>query len=238
MEQSELISMCMRTLPEILRNSAEPVWFKKNQTVICKGERTTHAYLMVVGDLNVQTEYEDGSYYSFAHILPGRYISDLEVLSGRMINAVTLVAVEDSMALRFPLNDFMQCLESDLNFLRVIVYGLADAMFDTSYQRGQNLYTHSKMKLSRYLLRYVQSHMPDSGGCITVKSTRQAIAAEIGMNIKTINRAVKRLRESGLVSIYKGKIRLCPEQITALERAGAESESGCFLIYNNREESE
>ena len=136
MEQEDLINLCLSTLPDRLRQTAEPVCFKKNQIVIRKGEPTTCAYLMVLGDLTVQTEYEDGNYYTFAHILPGRYISDLEVLSGRFINAVTLVAAENSMALRFPLAVFQECLNNDIDFLRYIVYGLADAMFDTSSQRG------------------------------------------------------------------------------------------------------
>ena len=72
MEQEDLINLCLSTLPERLRQTAEPVCFKKNQIVIRKGEPTTCAYLMVLGDLTVQTEYEDGNYYTFAHILPGR----------------------------------------------------------------------------------------------------------------------------------------------------------------------
>lgn len=68
MEQEDLINLCLSTLPDRLRQTAEPVCFKKNQIVIRKGEPTTCAYLMVLGDLTVQTEYEDGNYLSLIHI--------------------------------------------------------------------------------------------------------------------------------------------------------------------------
>lgn len=223
MEQTELIKLSMQTLPEKLRHSAQPVWFRKNEIVIRKSEPTTNAYLMVSGDLLVQTEFEDGNYYGFAHILPGRYISDLEILSGRLINAVTLVAIEDSMALRFPLDVFMECLDQDIEFLRVITYGLADAMFDTSYGRGQNQYADSRKKVMRYLLRYMQNH-GNGADVLTIRTTRQSIAAEIGVNVKTVNRAVKRLQEQALIHIEHGKIVLTTRQLEQLAQAMEESQ--------------
>lgn len=219
MGQEELIRLCLSTLPERLRQTAEPVCFKKNQIVIRKAEPTTCAYLMVLGDLTVQTEYEDGNYYTFAHIVPGRYVSDLEVLSGRFVNAVTLVAAEDSMALRFPLDVFQECLDNDIAFLRYIVYGLADAMFDTSSQRGRNLYTHGSNKIARYLLNYIETHAPEANDTYVVRTTRQDIAAEIGVNVKTVNRAVKRLLDEGALELIRGKIYISPEHAAQLRRS-------------------
>ena len=216
MEQDELISRCLSTLPERLRKSAEPVCFKKNQIVIRKSEPTTCAYLMVLGDLTVQTEYEDGNYYTFAHIIPGRYVSDLEILSGRLVNAVTLVAAEDSMALRFPLDVFRECLDSDIDFFRYIAFGLADSMYDTSSHRGHNLYTYSSNKVAHYLQKYIDTHKPETDGTYIIRSTRQAIAAEIGVNIKTVNRAVKRLLDKGMLDIVRGKIYISPKQATQI----------------------
>ena len=229
MEQEDLINLCLSTLPDRLRQTAEPVCFKKNQIVIRKGEPTTCAYLMVLGDLTVQTEYEDGNYYTFAHILPGGYISDLEVLSGRFINAVTLVAAENSMALRFPLAVFQECLNNDIDFLRYIVYGLADAMFDTSSQRGSNLYTHSSTKVARYLLSYINAHGPEEDGVYVIRVTRQAIAAEIGINIKTVNRAVRRLSDENLLEIVHGKIRISRERVEQMNRyIGSDHKADAF----------
>ena len=37
MEQEDLINLCLSTLPDRLRQTAEPVCFKKNQIVIRKG---------------------------------------------------------------------------------------------------------------------------------------------------------------------------------------------------------
>ena len=208
----ELIKSSMATLPEYLQQRTVPVWFKNGQIVIKKDEDTQFAYLLLAGDLIVLNEFRSGNYYSFAHIWPGRYISDLEVLSGKMINAVTLMAIEDSFALQFKLDDFIYCMDTDLNFFRAIVRGMAAAMFDTSSERGQNLYSLGINKLVRYLVRYCNHYQQSKESPVVVKLTRQAIASEIGINEKTVNRGIMILKNDGFIDVVKGKVQISPQQ--------------------------
>ena len=122
------------------------------------------------------------------------------------------------MALRFPLAVFQECLNNDIDFLRYIVYGLADAMFDTSSQRGSNLYTHSSTKVARYLLSYINAHGPEEDGVYVIRVTRQAIAA-----------AVKRLSDENLLEIVHGKIRISRERAEQMSRyIGSDHKADAF----------
>lgn len=211
-EMDRLLETSMAHLPDYLRQRAVPTWYHKNQVVAFKDEEARYAYLVLLGEIVVQADYESGNYYAYAHIGPGRYISDLEVLSERMVFANTMTATEDTFTLRFEIEDFMYCLEEDILFLRSIIRGLAKAMFETSHARGKNHYRSSVYKLISLLLQYCQSLPQNAKGDIVIPYTRGQMASETGVNIKTVNRGVAALRGQELVSIQRGKVRVSAEQ--------------------------
>ena len=47
---------------------------------------------------------------------------------------------------------------------------------------------------------------------VTVLRTRQMLQEEIGVNVKTLNRTIRQLKEEGFFSICKGKITFNREQ--------------------------
>ncbi len=211
MKNNKQIQPYLQMLPPELHPYVQVVHFEKNQIVVRKGEPTVAAYLLTEGELNVQTEFENGSYYSFANIIPGRFASDLEVLAGRSVNAVTLVAKTDSTALKIPLDQFVRCIEENHAFLRFIARGICNAMYETSYEQGQNLYKNSSEKLIHYILRYGESHNA-TGRSFRITVIRQNIAAELGVTVKTVNRAVNALHERELLNLEHGKMVISPDQ--------------------------
>ncbi|MCH4285850.1 helix-turn-helix domain-containing protein [Amedibacillus hominis] len=54
---------------------------------------------------------------------------------------------------------------------------------------------------------------------ITVKKTRNDLYEEIGISVKTLNRTISKLKDEGLINIYKGKITMSQHQLdTAKQR--------------------
>ena len=123
-------------VPEYIKFKFEPVVFPKNSIVIEKGAKTEYAFLILKGNLTVTAEFEDGNHYLFAHLKPFSFISDLEVLSEELINAVTVIAAEDSILLRLDVADFIHCLKTDHEFLMLVAVSLAKKMFQRSYETG------------------------------------------------------------------------------------------------------
>lgn len=207
--QEELSALNIQTIPHYLQKRGVPLWFKRGQTIMEKDEPTRYVYLLLLGDAVLFNEFEDGSYYSFAHLRTGRYLGDLEVLSGKEINVASVVAWQDSFALRFTIEDFKKCLDEDIVFLRSVAQVMAIGMYGSSYERGRNHYRHGTDKLIRFLIKYYEFYSVEND-CpeVTVRRTRPEIASEIGVNIKTVDRSVKALRESGVIQMNHGKIRL------------------------------
>ena len=211
------ISADIADLPRKLRECAQPMRFLRGQTVMRKGEPTQYAYLLLSGDMAVLNDFQDGTRYSFAHICVGRYLGDLEVLSEKEINAASVIALKESLVLRFPIESFKETLREDILFLRTVAHGMAVGMFRSTSERGYNHYRRGTDRLIRLLIKYYALYCPQSGGTdLTVARTHQDIANEIGVCVKTVDRSVKALRDEGVIRIERGKIHLDEKTYAAL----------------------
>lgn len=139
----------------------------------------------------------------------GSFLCDLEIMSGELINATTLVAQTDCMLLKFTASDFLNALKLDSEFLFFTSQQLAQKMYKECYRLGDNLFTNGLDKLKNYLVNsYCEK---GSNSELIIRKTRQVIANEVGVSEKTINRNVKHLVDQKLLEIYKGKI--CIKQL-------------------------
>ena len=136
-------------IPIRLKEIAVPVMF-----VIVKGEKAEYAYFILKGSVSVQSDFLDGNVYQFSNLGEGSVISDLEVLSGKFINAATAIALEDTVALRVPISDFADELRKTPEFLYYVSTSMARKMFRSSYERGRNLYRVGMYKVAVYLTKY------------------------------------------------------------------------------------
>lgn len=205
----------LEKIPANLKRTAVPVLFKKNSIVIMKDEPAEYAYFILEGNLALQNEYADGNIYKFSDLGKGVIISDLEVLSGKYKNAATAIAKEDTWLLRVGLNEFERELRTNLDFLYYVASHMAQKMYESSYERGVYLFKPGVSLITNYLIKYAEEE-GFSEGNVKIKKKRQEIADEIGISIRTVNRAVSELKEEGIVSIVKGKIILSKNQYALL----------------------
>ncbi|WED27178.1 Crp/Fnr family transcriptional regulator [Vibrio sp. DW001] len=192
-----------KTLPKQLKNG-QVVHLRKNSVIFYKGEVTTHAYFVLSGNITVQNTHSDGNTYLITDASTGSFLCDLEIISGELINAATLITQTDCMLLKFTASTFLNALKLDSEFLFLISQKLAQKMYRESYRLGDNLFLTGLDRLKVYLVnRYCEN---GNRAELVLQKTRQVIASEVGVSVKTINRGVKHLAEKNFLEIYKGKI--------------------------------
>lgn len=214
-EQDEKMQEIVGKLPQNLRKYEVPVLFKKNSTVIMKYERVHFAYVTLLGELYVQSEFADGNIYQFSSMGRGSYIADLEVLSEMHMNAVTVIAAEDTYALQFPVSIFAKELRENHDFLYQVASSLAKKMFASSFNRGKNLYKPGIVKLILFLIGYYETNCLDKD-TVKVMKTREEIACVLGTTVRTVNRSLLELKKEEKIQIEKGKIRIDRRQYEEL----------------------
>lgn len=97
----------------------------------------------------------------------------------------------------------------DANILRLAAWHTAFKLYRSSYNNGAKLFYPPAYILLDYLVRYGRSQGMDGPAPpreISINRTRQALQEEMGINVKTLNRTIRQLKEEGFLSLCKGKI--------------------------------
>jgi CRP/FNR family cyclic AMP-dependent transcriptional regulator len=186
--------------------------FPPQSGIVRKSYDCKYVYILLKGEVKVINEFENGTTYTIASMVPINFIGELEALSGQSVYALTVKTITDCITLRLPFQDFIKWLESDAVMLMMIAKVLAKKMYPTSYESGNPTNHSSLFKLQSYLVEYYQKNAIQRDQPLPVKKNRQYIADEIGISVKSVNRSLEKLKEQGLVTVEKGKVHLSKEQ--------------------------
>ena len=121
--------------------------------------------------------------------------------------SVTIETTTACTVLYFSRKDFENWIEQDIHFLRLVSQKVAYKLYRSSYNRGNRLFYPPQHLLLLYFLRYIEDCHSN-----VIRRTREEIHEETGISVKTLNRTIRKLKESGLVGITKGKVTLNASQ--------------------------
>jgi len=190
------------------------ITLNRGEIVFNKGDITTHIYLLMTGQVTVQNVHADGNIFHISSITSGAFLGDLEAISGNLINATTVVAQTDCTMLKFPANDFLKALTLDNEFLLLVSRLLAQKMYHECFHLGDTLYKKGADKLLLYIIKTCKEEQAKFP--LIIRKTRQSISSEVGVSVKTINRAIKSLCEQQLIKVINGKINISTQDYQSL----------------------
>lgn len=199
-------------LPSGLVKSGTLMQLPANYTLALRTTSVDYAYIALSGELSVLSETKEGKSYSWLILSPFTVISDLEILSGNLIYAATVVTTQETVVLRVTVNDFITYLTTNLQFAQKIIHNFASNTYRNTYNRGNHIYKTGFDKVALYLLMYCSDNPPTPAIPTVVQKTQQTIAIELAVSIKTITRSIKRLKCEGYISTTKGKILISSDQ--------------------------
>ncbi|SFT83836.1 CRP/FNR family transcriptional regulator, cyclic AMP receptor protein [Selenomonas sp. GACV-9] len=200
-------------MPEDIKRQTTHKVFLPGESLMRKGERATHVYLLTRGSTRVSNEFASGQRYTFASLDTPDLIGDLEVLSGQGAYAASNEAVTTCEVIAMSAETFLQWMRMDSEFALTVAQMLAAKMYPTSNEAGRVKFLPSLERLHSYLLKRLGTIETDT---FILHTSRQQIADDIGTSVKTVNRGVAKLKESGLISLHHGKITINKEQQKAL----------------------
>lgn len=204
-------------LPPALLACSRLVRIKAEQTLVLRNDPVEQVYYILEGELAVCNETSDGKFSVWLSMQAPTVISDLEILSETGYYAANVLTVTDCVALRCSVADFTPLLRGNREFLWNIATMVAKKNFLISHGRGNAAFRSSQEKTALYLLQYCANHPPRQGAPTVVLKTRPAIASEVIVSQKTLDRSLGKLEEDGYITIVKGKAHVSVEQYARLQ---------------------
>lgn len=164
--------------------------------------------IVAQGENRVINEFENGNVFMIESNKAIDFIGEVTILAKMPHTSVTIEAVSDNIVAYISRKDAERWLKEDINILSLTSYHTAYKLYRSSYTNGARLFYPPGYLLLDYLIRYSVQNGISQRLEITVNKTRQVLQEETGINVKTLNRTIRQLKDEGFFQLYKGKIRL------------------------------
>lgn len=196
------------------------------ESILRQGEPRGDIYILISGRVLNVVQQAHFSSYAFREYTPPEFFGEQEALAG----IPTIIAdVRAKTACRFLAiseADYLRWVQSDTQTMQKQVRTVLALLLEQAAHERAALFLNSDERIARFLADYYERHA--GGGTkrkqtaagasgITVRQGHAAIAEEIGVSPRTVNRCVQKLADAGTVGIHRGKMTLTQEQYEALK---------------------
>ena len=222
-----------KNMPEDIRSRCTVRTHAAGSIIHQKNMELGYFGIVAKGENRVINEFENGNVYMIESNKAIDFIGEVTILAGMSHTSVTIEAVTDNVVAYISRRDAERWLASDINILNLAARHTAFKLYRSSYNNGAKLFYPPSYLLLDYMVKYGrQNGMGSSRGMgtsrapasVTVLRTRQMLQEEIGVNVKTLNRTIRQLKEEGFFSICKGKITFTREQYEKGDNMGRMSD--------------
>ena len=192
-----------RYMPEDIRSRCTVRTHAAGSIIHQKNMELGYFGIVAKGENRVINEFENGNVFMIERNDPIDFVGEVAILAGKPRTSVTIETTTDCTVLYFSRKDFEDWIEKDIHFLRLVSQKVAYKLYRSSYNRGNRLFYPPQHLLLLYFLQYIEEYH----SCV-IRRTREEIHEETGISVKTLNRTIRKLKESGMVGITKGKVTM------------------------------
>lgn len=212
------------TMPAPLRSLAFVKTYASGDIIHHKNTELPYFGIVAEGENRVVNQLKNGKVFMIESNKPIDIIGEVTILANKETTSVTIQAVTPSTVVYLPRGKAEAWLYSDPVILRKVASHVAAKLYRSSYNNGLNMFYPPTYVLADYLVRTYEQMMPDiaasnpkAKNSVIIPRTHEWMEEELGMNIKTLERAIRTLREQKYFDAVKGKISINFEQYVKLK---------------------
>lgn len=213
------ISRILNNAPETIKNEFLIKNFPAKSIIQRKDFDLTSFFIICKGQVRVVNEFDCGNLYVIEKNEAIDFIGDVAALARHEKASVTTEAITDCLVIEMPLSSFYEWIKLDNNFLLMVSQRVATKLYNSSYAKGMELYYPTTHLVVNLIVNYIDNIQTINKSNICINLTRQQIAETIGVTTRTINRAIKTLKDDGLISTSRGQIHVDNTQYIRLIEA-------------------
>lgn len=193
--------------------------FKNKDIIIQKNKPINYVYIIIKGILNVQTINEEGHKVLTINLTSGDHVGIFELLVPPNKALANVTANGNCILARMKKEVFFDLFKKYNCFSLSI---LASTIKNTNYSMTFNLQTKTidnRKKTLHYLINKCKLFDTKNTSLINLNETRDYIANNLGISVRTLNRHLQQLKKENLINIHHGKINISSSQLKLLEEA-------------------
>ena len=181
--------------------------FRANDVVLMEGDPSDHVHVLVSGWVRVSAIVEDGREVLFGLRGPGEVLGDLAAVTGRPRTA-SVRAIEPCTVFQLTGAQFIDVLHARPEIAIATIKTVAARLRNAESARVDSAALDVTRRVAVHLLRLAEEHgrsVPE-GVVIEAALSQTDIATQVGAARRTVARALRVLRERGIVETGRRRI--------------------------------
>ncbi|NMB14780.1 MAG: Crp/Fnr family transcriptional regulator [Gallicola sp.] len=180
--------------------------YETGEIISHKSSELKYFGIITAGASRVINEFENGNIYMIETNPAIDYIGEVTILAQQKYTSVTIEASKPSTVFYIPRKTAEKWIFENVEILSRLTIRVANKLYRSSLENGMKLFYSSDYILIDYLVKIAAAHKITGIKRYKFPHTRSFMAEEIGMNLKTLNRTITKLKDKDLFFIEKGKI--------------------------------
>lgn len=205
---------------EELQKQCRLVTYKPQDIIVKKGEHINFIGIIISGRALLVNEFANGNAYILKELKLLSVIGDIETVSSAPGSACTIQAIDECVLIVINDKVFLNWIKLYHGFAIHVSQRLAERFYESSNENGKYMVYNSSYSLISTIINVVENTAvpnDEDNFNIRLKNTRKELGERIGLNERTINRLLQKLKNENLISINSGKIYINNTQFQKLK---------------------
>lgn len=199
-----------RNAPLWLMDAFQVERLERGRILIREGDPADTIYFIGQGTIEATDYRIYGSPYDYMRFDKVHAFGGMEFIMDLDAYRTTLRAVTDCVVVKLPRSKFEEWMYSDLQSLKYEAKLVGEYLVKEARQSRLLLFLEGADRLALLLVGRYEQYGKD--GVLRVSDSRQALASETGLCLKSISRSVKKFLEDGLISKEGNRIIIGRQQ--------------------------
>jgi len=212
-----LLSSLSPDLQRRVLASARRRHFDRREVVVHEGDIADSLHLVESGRLAAQVSTPSGQIATLNVIAAGEHFGEISLLDHRRPRrTATIVALEPTDTLSISRTAFGKLREEHPAVLHLVTVALAESVDRLSRRLLETMYDGLDHRVYRQLLLLAEVYAdPPSSNEATIPLTQEVLAEFVGGARPSVNMALIKLRDQGLVALGRGKVTVLDRRALA-----------------------
>ena len=215
-KRKEELEQYFLSAPDWLKDSLQTIHLDKNVTFVRENELAEYIYVLAQGTIKA-TDYRIlGISFDFMKLQGIYAMGSMEVIMDLTTYRTTLVTVTPCTMIRIPRTQFEKWLKIDMVALKREAKAACEYLVDEARQSRAFLFLQGADRLCMLFLSMYQKSAKDDS--VEIRITRKELAEQLGISVKTVNRAMKKFQDEDLITRNGNGIVICKVQCEKMKK--------------------
>ncbi len=213
-DNQAFIEHIFQIMPKEVQEEAEYLHYIKNSNLVTKSDPVNYAFITITGEITVVNEFESGKIFEPVVISPSDFTCVVEIILDMDEIIATNMTRTDCTLIRIPRNTFKKWLDTNHEVTKMVLEGVCINFMKSMIVSGENILLDTMYLLLRHLLNSA-IYEPLSKQ-YTLHETREKTSSRTGINLRTLYRHIKHLKNESYIGVYGRNITYSEKQREAI----------------------